>query len=186
MSELRLARSARELRDELEELIRDDLIGPIGGPEEELEDAPVDRYLLGLLAPRFSFAARLESTDHRRHPVEDDDEDPIAADDVAGGRPRRRRRCTADSGEEGTAEDRPPAVDQLVPSSFGMTFALDGELRELRLTAVMGRVFEADERAAARRDGKPGARVAAAAVRRAGQVALSGSGSLGPFAPDRG
>ena len=56
MSELRLARSARELRDEMEELIRDDLIGPIGGPEEELDDAPVDRYVLGLLAPRFSFS----------------------------------------------------------------------------------------------------------------------------------
>jgi hypothetical protein len=36
-------------------LIRDDLIGPIGGPEEELRDPPVDRYLLGLLAPRFAF-----------------------------------------------------------------------------------------------------------------------------------
>lgn len=52
MSEPRLARSPRQLRDELEELIRDDLIGPDDGAEEEIRDAPVDRYLLGLLAPR--------------------------------------------------------------------------------------------------------------------------------------
>ena len=78
MSELRLARSARELRDELEELIRDDLIGPIGGPEEELEDAPVDRYLLGLLAPRFTL--RPDGSDGPAGRGEDDGEDPIAAD----------------------------------------------------------------------------------------------------------
>ena len=53
--ESQLKKSGRELREELEDLIRDDLIGPIGGPDEELDDPPVDRYILGLLAPRFNF-----------------------------------------------------------------------------------------------------------------------------------
>ena len=183
MSEVRLARSARELRDELEELIRDDLIGPIGGPQEELEDAPVDRYLLGLLAPRFTF--QLDGGHGSpRASVDGDDEDSIAADvlpedELADGG------VTADEGEEGTAEERPPAVDQLVPSSFGMTFALDGGCRELRLSASWGAYSKQTSEERIDASGRP-ARV----WRRrecGGQVtvALSGSGSLGPFVPDR-
>ena len=52
MAELSLKKSGRELRDEVEALMRDDLIGPAGGPEEELLEPPVDTYLLGMLAPR--------------------------------------------------------------------------------------------------------------------------------------
>jgi hypothetical protein len=178
----RLARSARELRDELEELVRDDLIGPIGGPEEELEDAPVDRYLLGLLAPRFSFGLH-RGNGAKPAPADGDEDDSIAADilpedELADGG------SIADEGEEGTAEERPPAVDQLVPSSFGMTFALDGECRELRVGAAWGAYSKQTSEERLDRSGRP-ARV----WRRrqcGGQVTvkLSGSGSLGPFAPD--
>src|SRR4051794_39125360 len=108
MSELKLARTPRELRDEVEQLMRDDLIGPAGGPEEELFDAPVDQYLLGLIAPRF---ARW----HGAAVSGDDDEESVELelqpeDELAEGG------ITADSPEEGTVEDRPPAVDQLIPS----------------------------------------------------------------------
>ena len=101
MSDARLARSPRELRDELEELIRDDLIGPLGGPEEELEDAPIDRYLLGLLAPQFRFGVGAGTGSSG-------DDEPMAAellpeDGLADGG------ITEDFGEEGTVEDRPPA-----------------------------------------------------------------------------
>ena len=181
MSELRLARSARELRDEMEELIRDDLIGPIGGPEEELDDAPVDRYVLALLAPRFNFAPT--GSNGSAGSAQEDGEESVAADTLpedgladAG--------ITADFGEEGTAEDRPPAVDQLVPSSFGMTFALDGECEELQATAGWGAYARQTSEHRLDRDGKP-ARVW---QRRpcGGEVrfALSGRGSLGPFTPD--
>ena len=41
-----------ELRAELERLVVGDLLGPVGGPEEEIaEGRPQDRYLLGCLAP---------------------------------------------------------------------------------------------------------------------------------------
>ena len=144
--------SARELRDEIEELIRDDLIGPIGGPEEELDDAPVDRYVLGLLAPRFSFSPT--GSNGSAGSGQDDDEDPIAVDALPedgladGG-------VTADSGEEGTAEERPPAVDQLVPSSFGMTFALDGDCEELQVDASWGAYARQTSEQRLDRDGKP-------------------------------
>src|SRR3954465_8214070 len=53
MTETRLQKSPTQLRAEVEALIRDELIGPKGGPTEELVDPPIDVYLLGLLAPRF-------------------------------------------------------------------------------------------------------------------------------------
>src|SRR3954462_12295516 len=103
MSDTRVAKTARQLRDELEQLIRDDLIGPLGGAEEELHDPPVDRYLLGLLAPRFGFDRPPVGSQPKASANDEDEEDPIAADTqpddaLAGG--------TSDSGAEGNAEDR--------------------------------------------------------------------------------
>ena len=45
--------SPLQLRDQLEAMIRRDLLGPAGGPEEEVDERAVrGRYSLGLLAPR--------------------------------------------------------------------------------------------------------------------------------------
>ena len=43
------------IRDELTEMVVNDLLGPAGGPEEELdqrEDRVTGRYLVGMLAPK--------------------------------------------------------------------------------------------------------------------------------------
>ena len=131
-----MAKSPRQLRDEVEQLIRDDLIGPLGGAEEELREPPVDQYVLGLLAPRFRLGGSPVSPVHGGAADEDAD-DPVAADQLpddglAGGG------ITSDSGEEGITEDRPPAADQLVPSAFGLTFAVDAECVELVVEASWG------------------------------------------------
>src|SRR4051812_26502640 len=120
MRDALLQRSPRELRDEVEALVRDDLIGPVGGPEEELLEAPVDRYLLGLLAPRRDGLLHESGSKAGQDPDESGAAfEALPEDDLAAaGAP-------ADSGEEGQPDDRPPAVEQLVPSAFGMTFALD-------------------------------------------------------------
>lgn len=67
----------------------------------------------------------------------DGDEDSPAADrlpedELATGDVR------ADSGEEGTVEDRPAAVERLVPSAFGLTFAIGPETTELLVDARWG------------------------------------------------
>ncbi|MFQ5419352.1 MAG: hypothetical protein ACE5EY_03205 [Anaerolineae bacterium] len=42
-----------ELRTKLEEMVRADLLGPAGGPEEVIDERNVrDRYIVGRLAPR--------------------------------------------------------------------------------------------------------------------------------------
>ena len=110
-----LTKTPRELRDELEAMIRADLIGPAGGEEEELRERPSDRYLLGMLAPR------------EQAEVEQVPEDDLAVGDVS-----------EDSGEEGTPEVAPPAVDQLMPSTFGMSFVVEASCRRLVVTASWG------------------------------------------------
>jgi len=110
-----LDRSPRELRDDLERMIRLDLLGPAGGEYEELDEQPSERYLLGMLAPR-----EHPSLD----PVPDEE---LGVGDVSG-----------DSGEEGEPEPAAPAVDQLVPSAFGMTFVLDEGCKQLEVVASWG------------------------------------------------
>ncbi|NTW97857.1 MAG: hypothetical protein HGB28_04830 [Oscillochloris sp.] len=45
--------SPAALRADLERLVILDLLGPVGGPEEEIAEGGVrDRYLVGMLAPR--------------------------------------------------------------------------------------------------------------------------------------
>ena len=45
--------SPTKIRDELERMVLKDLLGPVGGPEEEIDEPSVrDRYLVGMLAPK--------------------------------------------------------------------------------------------------------------------------------------
>src|SRR5271167_3212433 len=45
--------SSTQLRAMLEEMVLNDLLGPVGGPEEEIDEQSVrDRYLVGMLAPK--------------------------------------------------------------------------------------------------------------------------------------
>ncbi len=181
MSESTLARTGPQLREELEQLIRDDLIGPAGGPEEELEEAPIDRYLLGLLAPQFR-PGSVPSAPPSSEDVELDDDfvaaEQLPEDDLADGG------STADEGEEGRAEDRPPAVEQLVPSSFGLTFAVDADCAEVIVQAAWGAYSRETSAERLNRDGRP-ARVWRR--RQCGgqvQIALRGAGAIGPLVPD--
>ncbi len=182
MAETRVAKSPRELRQEVEELMRDDLIGPVGGAEEELRDPPVDRYLLGLLAPRFVVDSS-PPTSSGAAATETGDPDPIAADaqpddDLAGGG------ITADSGEEGRAEDRPPAADQLVPSAFGFTFAVGSDCSELSVDASWGAYSRHTSEEKLDRDGRPARVWRRRPCGGPATIAVGKPGAVGPVYPD--
>ena len=103
-----------ELRDLLFEAVTKDLLGPADGPEEEIVGASVsDRYLVGQLAPR---GLTIE-------PEEIDD----GAGDADGG------------GEEGASEVTTPQAPTLMPSSIGLTFAVDSSVQELLVRGSWGR-----------------------------------------------
>jgi len=181
MSEPGIVKTPRQLRAEVEQLIRDDLIGPLGGDDEELLEAPVDRYLLGLLAPRFNLSG--PSATPRGENGAADEEGSIVADaqpddSLAGGG------INSDSDEEGGAEDRPPAADQLVPSAFGLTFAVEADCAELTLDASWGAYLPQTSEEKLDWAGRP-ARVW---LRRpcGGQVtiAVDQEGPIGPVVPD--
>ncbi|HEY7347226.1 MAG TPA: DISARM system helicase DrmA [Ktedonobacterales bacterium] len=146
-----------KMREELEQLVLNDLLGPAGGPEEEVDERNItDRYLIGMLAPQ------------RRRIGPDTPEEPERASDQRerewpnperpGSRSRRpeedappgRRRVVApeeqddlavagaDSAEEGSTESEAQSAT-FYPSSFGLSFCVDGEASALRMRATWGR-----------------------------------------------
>lgn len=102
------------IRDELERIVVADLLGPAGGPEEEVAERRVsERYLTGMLAPR-----------RIRLSPEEFDELPVGGE----GTP-----------EEGPADTSAPQAPTMFPSSFGISFSVSGEAEMLRITARWGR-----------------------------------------------
>jgi hypothetical protein len=105
--------SPMKIREELEQMVLNDLLGPVGGPEEEIDEPSVrDRYLVGMLAPK-----RQELS------PEEFDELP------QGG---------SGSVEDGSTETTSPATKTMFPSSFGMTFCVGLDAKALQLTAHWG------------------------------------------------
>jgi len=112
----------------VETFIRD-LLGPAAGPNEEVDEREIlDRYLVGLLAPK-------------RQEVAPEQNDEFA---VAGkGTP-----------EEGTTEPSGPPVRMLFPSSFGMTFCVDLDAAELQVEANWGQ-YKREDSETVNTDGHP-------------------------------
>lgn len=102
-------RSPRQLRTELQSLVVKELLGPRGGPVEEFDERPRDRYLIGMLAAKNKLIPAAEM-------------DALAEDGEA-------------SGEDGATDDTPPAADSLFPSSIGLTCTVDGQAEQLLVTA---------------------------------------------------
>lgn len=124
--------SQRALRDRLQEYVINELLGPVGGPTEELHEHdgnPRDRYLVGMLAPR-----RLRS-------------DPLPEDRLA----------VEESGgaEEGTTEESAPATPTMFPSSIGLSFMVAADAGTLHATARWGRYERGPSEVLETETGKP-------------------------------
>jgi hypothetical protein len=108
--------SPTKIREELEQMVLKNLLGPVGGAEEEEEeiDEPSvrDRYLVGMLAPK------------RQEPSpEEFDELP------QGGK---------GTSEEGSTDYTAPTTKAMFPSSFGMIFCVGLEAKAIQITARWG------------------------------------------------
>jgi len=113
MADLLKVPSPFEIRDELHQLVLNDLLGPAGGPNEEVDEQAVrERYLVGMLAPR-------------RISTEPNQQDELA---VAG----------TGMDEDGNSDSGAMQSDSLIPSSFGLTFSVDGTATAIRVTARWG------------------------------------------------
>src|SRR5437773_8675681 len=113
MSLMRAIPSPMKIREELEQMVLKDLLGPVGGPEEEIDEQSVrDRYLVGMLAPKGQELS-----------PEEFDELPQGG----GG-----------SVEDGATDYTSPTMKTMSPSSFGMTFCVDLKAKALQVTARWG------------------------------------------------
>ena len=119
--------SQHQLRAELEAMVLGDLLGPAGGESEELTERTVrDRYLVGVLAPsRSANAAAKTAVDE-----EEDEEIPLIPDELSeGGR---------DTADDGKTDADTPVTQAHLPSSFGMSFCVDGEAKSIKVTGSWG------------------------------------------------
>ena len=115
------------VRDFLELAVRDDLLGPAGGPHELIKDMSVrDRYLVGKLAPR-------RPDDEQNVPRSNRPLLPMRAGDLEDERTAPLHEPGAEfAGASGRVEPEEDAFDEidttnnqsLVPSSMGITFCV--------------------------------------------------------------
>jgi hypothetical protein len=119
--------SQHQIRADLEAMVLGDLLGPAGGESEELTERTVrDRYLVGVLAPSGSAGAAAKPTVDE----EEDEEFPYIPDELSeGGR---------DTTDDGKTDTDTPVAQAFLPSSFGMSFCVDGEAKTIQASATWG------------------------------------------------
>ncbi len=154
------------VRELLETVVADDLLGPALGPHEEIVGMSVrDRYILGRLGPRCNVdmlgvpsgettAEQAEMAEDGEAQTENKDgnADHIDHDDSKMG--------ASDIAEEEVDEDVVDGDDilrsnSLVPSSMGLTFCIDESLPDIEVEARWGSYYRADSETAFRDNGKP-------------------------------
>ena len=104
------------IRDELTEMVVNDLLGPAGGPSEELEqreDRVTGRYLIGMLAPRSTV-------------VEAGGQDALGTDQV-------------DDPEVGPSDKSTTSSDTFFPNSIGMSVLVETETEAILIKTEWGR-----------------------------------------------
>jgi len=97
-------------------MVVQDLLGPAGGPEEELdqrEDRVVGRYLVGMLAPK---SMRVEA----------EEQDSLGTDGT-------------DDPEVGTTDVSTPPASTFFPNSIGMSFVVETEAKAILINTEWGR-----------------------------------------------
>src|SRR5712691_9591802 len=145
--------SPLQLRDELETMVLKEFLGP-GSAEEEIIESPGTRYFVGVLAPRKRANASAASPTAAAVPSspaqeeEEADGEILDGDELAlGGK---------DTSQDGTTDQAPAQDKALIPSSFGMTFSLNLEAKELHLSAAWGQyVREVSEYLVSEKTGNP-------------------------------
>ncbi|MFF0388372.1 helicase-related protein [Kitasatospora sp. NPDC004615] len=118
--------------DSLLTAVRDDLLGPVGGPDEVLTgDAPITMYPIGVLFPRTR-----PQDGHRTPSEQENEQDGLDRAPLARG-----------TVEEETVDLGVSLANVRMPSSLGLTFAVDPKLaRRLRFSVRAAVYLPEDER----------------------------------------
>ncbi|MEI8196097.1 MAG: helicase, partial [Phycisphaerae bacterium] len=124
--------SDMQLRAKLEEMVLNDLLGPAGGPEEEIAERNVhDRYLVGILAPHDQTEVAPAKPTRQQEPDEDEEGDtPSLTDELAEG--------GNDTTDDGKTDQDVPVTQAHYPSSIGMTFCVDLSAKAIKVEGTWG------------------------------------------------
>jgi len=128
------------IRELLQLAVVDDLLGPAGGPHERIVDMSVrDRYLVGKLAPRENAQGGIEGLEGPL--AEDEVEEPT--DPIVPGQHEPGAEFGTATGRVEPESDSTDEIDaasnqSLVPSSFGMTFCVDGDVERIEVETRWG------------------------------------------------
>jgi hypothetical protein len=136
-----LINDAVYVRDLLEAAVRDDLLGPAGGPEELIVDMSVrDRYLVGKLAPlseRISDQPRTEPASSAGEEGDLEELDKAPTHTPGAEFPQVSGRV--DPENDALDEIDTSNNQSLVPSSLGMTFCVAPDVDTITIDAHWGR-----------------------------------------------
>ncbi len=117
------------MRNTLFDLVNLELHGPAGGAAEEVDEINiVNRYVLGLVAPRKHANADMELSF---------EELPPALDVAEAGRDDAMDSITPE-GDDGGSDTAAPLRDSLIPSSIGFSCSVDATADAIRITAYWG------------------------------------------------
>ena len=129
------------IRELLQLAVMDDLLGPANGPHEQILDMGVrDRYLVGKLAPREAEDGGIEglegplAVEAEEEPKDLEVHHGLHEPGAEFGTTRGRVDAEADSADEIDASSN----QSLIPSSFGMTFCVDGDVKQIEVEATWG------------------------------------------------
>jgi hypothetical protein len=141
IDEVPLIEDQAYIRQLLQLAVMEDLLGPANGPHEQIVDMGVrDRYLVGKLAPRKNDSGGLEGLEG---PLAAEDEDEPGDLEVHYGRHEPGAEFDSTTGRVDAEADSADEIDassnqSLVPSSFGMTFCVDGDVDRIEVDARWG------------------------------------------------
>jgi hypothetical protein len=138
LAEIPLIQDQAYIRDLLQYAAMDDLLGPANGPNEQIVDMSVrDRYLVGKLAPR---EVADEGNDWDNSPIDEaEDEEPDDLFVKTQENPSEVAKTLGKGESEVSDEIDVSKNKSLVPSSFGITFCVDGEVDSIEIDARWGR-----------------------------------------------
>ena len=134
------------IREDLLSIFHRDLLGPAGGPDEEIAESRVrERYLTGMLAPRKQAAA--EEDDEPADEPSDRIIQPEMEDELAAAGPGNT--------EDGTPERGVISSPTLFPCSFGLTFGASLRATAIEVEASWGQYLRETSQFARKQDGTP-------------------------------
>ena len=137
------------IRELLQLAVSDDLLGPANGPHEKIVDMGVrDRYLVGKFAPTVVEQGGIEGLSGPLAEDTNSTKDEPTDLEIHSGRHEPGAEFDGTTGrvtpDDSDGDEIDAASNQsLVPSSFGMTFCIAGDVKEIEIEARWGR-YERD------------------------------------------